>query len=226
MAQKQTWKRIPGYRFRYMVSDQGNIKCMRSESILEFHISRGGLPQVRLYDDDTSRTYPRNVNRLVCEVFNENTNNYKFIRHKNRDIFDCRAENLEFCMYSRGSSQHYVIQVDYIEGEEWREIKGFTHFLISSMGRVKNTLTNNMVNSFRSCHHFTVTLHDFVGVTNKNVRFLVAEAFMTKPNGFYILYHKSGDVRDNSVENLGWQKGLPRGYMRGAKNAKKARELG
>ena len=90
------------------------------------------------------------------------------------------------------------------------------------MGRVKNALTNSMVNSYRSCRHYSVSLHDFVGVTRKNVRFLVAEAFMTKPNGFYTLYHKSGDVRDNSVENLGWQKGLPRGYMKGAKNAKKA----
>ena len=224
MAQKQTWKQIPGYGFRYMVSDQGNVKCMRKKGILEFHISNGGLPHVRLYDEDTNRTYPRNVNRVVCEAFNENTHNYKYIRHKNRDLFDCRAENLEFCMYSRGNSQHYAIQEDYIEGEEWREIKGFAHFLISSMGRVKNTLTNSMVNSYRSCRHYSVSLHDFVGVTRKSVRFLVAEAFMTKPIGFHTIYHKNGDLKDNRLENLGWQKGLPRGYARGAKKAKKARE--
>ena len=57
-------------------------------------------------------------------------------------------------------------------------------FLISSMGRVKNTLTNGMVNTYRNCRHYSVSLHDFVGVTKKNVRFLVAEAFMTKPKPF------------------------------------------
>ena len=103
--------------------------------------------------------------------------------------------------------------------------KRICSFLISSMGRVKNTLTNSMVNSYRSCRHYSVSLHDFVGVTRKNVRFLVAEAFVTKPNSFYTVYHKNGDLSDNRLENLIWQKGLPRGYARGAKKAKKAREL-
>ncbi len=94
------WKFVPGYDYKYMVSDQGRV--------LSLNYRRAGIPRllkpradekgyllVGLCRNGKMKTIK--LHRLVAKMFIPNPNNLPEVNHKNEIKTDNRAENLEWC---------------------------------------------------------------------------------------------------------------------------------
>lgn len=95
--------------------------------------------------------------------------------------------------------------------EEWKIIKGFDRYQVSSKGRVKS-----MYDQFgrhreliltpiqQSTGYYAVSLCNNGKISIKSIHRLVAEAFIPNPNEYPIVNHKDETRTNNSVENLEW----------------------
>lgn len=106
---KTQWKDIKGYEGQYQVSNVGGMvkslervvqfgKQQRTikERILKQHIKGTCMyPQVNL--TKKGKQHWVTVHRLVAEAWVPNPNNYKQINHKDEDVMNADASNLEWC---------------------------------------------------------------------------------------------------------------------------------
>lgn len=95
------------YRGVYQASNIGRVKSLErtvwngkgyrtvKEKIISPAKTNGRYLHVLLYKNQKGKTFL--VHRLVCGTFVDNPNKEKYCNHKNEDIFDNRAENLEWC---------------------------------------------------------------------------------------------------------------------------------
>lgn len=88
------WREIGGYEGKYEVSDQGDVRNARSGRILKTRVHRTGHPVLNLCDHAEKKTYQ--VSRLVADAFLEHRTALKSVNHKNGDLTDNRACNLEW----------------------------------------------------------------------------------------------------------------------------------
>lgn len=90
----EKWVTIEGYEEIYEVSDFGNVRRTSNKSQLTTRIDKGKFKFVDLYKNGIrKRIYVRN---LVAKAFLSNENNYKYIKHKDNDTLNNKADNLEF----------------------------------------------------------------------------------------------------------------------------------
>ena len=99
--QEDIWKEVPGYFNRFQVSNKGSV-CM-----VKLNFNRVVLPQNQINRRDKGsclvvnfkmgdRIVKKFVHELVANAFAPNPLNFKKIRHKNGNIHDNRASNLEW----------------------------------------------------------------------------------------------------------------------------------
>lgn len=112
------WRDIAGYEGKYEVSDLGDVRNAKSGSVLKQRAHhKSGHPIVNLCSGGVKKTYQ--VSRLVAEAFIENKTTLNSVKHKNGDISDNRASNLEWA----------GIPIDVLR-EEY-EVKGLTTYEIA-----------------------------------------------------------------------------------------------
>ena len=91
----EIWKDIKGYEGKYQISNYGNVKSLINNIILK--PLNGEYLRVILYKNKIAKTFY--IHRLVGQNFISNSNNYKYINHKDENKHNNRVENLEWCTF-------------------------------------------------------------------------------------------------------------------------------
>ena len=99
--ENEIWKPVVGYEGLYEVSNTGNVKSLgnkvwKNARILKPQVrGKSGYLFVRLSKDGQAKGI--NIHRLVAETFIPNPLNLPIVNHKDENIANCRADNLEWC---------------------------------------------------------------------------------------------------------------------------------
>ena len=116
----------------------------------------------------------------------------------------------------------YPFELDDIDGEIWRDIKGFEgHYQISNYGRVKSFYKSKVkiLKPYVAPNgYLLISLQNGNKDKKLTVHRLVAETFIPNPYNLPEVDHKFGNKFDNYVENLEW--------VSSAENVSRAIELG
>ena len=91
----EEWKEIPGYEGLYEVSNMGNVRNVRRNTLLRLTKTNKGYIQVGLSKNGILTVLK--VHRLVAQAFLPNPDNLPMINHKDEDKTNNRVENLEWC---------------------------------------------------------------------------------------------------------------------------------
>lgn len=89
--------------------------------------------------------------------------------------------------------------------ERWQQIEGYDNYQISSLGRVRNTITGIILKPRYRGGYTRVVLYDSEHKKKQyNIHYLVASAYIPNPESKPHIDHKNGVRDDNSVDNLRW----------------------
>ena len=91
----EEWRAIPGYEGLYEVSNKGNVRNVRRNTLLRLPKTNNGY--IRVFLCKNGKGYGKYVHRLVSQVFIPNPDNLPQINHKNEDKSNNCVENLEWC---------------------------------------------------------------------------------------------------------------------------------
>lgn len=121
------WKDVNNYEGLYQVSNLGRIRSLDrvvkqknrfnnyqnvlyKGRVLKPQKQKNGYYIIGLHKNN--KTERKLLHRLVAETFTENPNNYKYINHKDSNIYNNSVNNLEWC------TQSYNIKYAYETGRK------------------------------------------------------------------------------------------------------------
>lgn len=127
--------------------------------------------------------------------------------------------------------------IENIDGEEWRPIRGHEVYYVSNNGRIKSTnylakgVSRLLSPETDAKGYLRISLWDNKRRKTFKIHRLVAEAFLTRQEGKDQVNHKDGDKKNNKVDNLEWvtaHENVTHAYKNGLKenNRKWAAVLG
>ena len=91
----EEWKNVIGYEGLYEVSNKGNVRNVRRNTLLKLSKTNDGYIQVHLYKNGIRTGFK--VHRLVAQAFIPNPDNLPEVNHKDEDKTNNNVTNLEWC---------------------------------------------------------------------------------------------------------------------------------
>lgn len=104
---KEEWKKIKGYEDKYLISNLGEVKVIKTNKILKKELRRDYW-SVQLWKNCKSKHFQ--IHRLVALHFIDNKNNYQYINHKDENKLNNCIDNLEWCTASYNVNYGTAIQ--------------------------------------------------------------------------------------------------------------------
>lgn len=91
----EIWKPVTGYEDIYSVSNYGRVYSHIKNKILKSKSNGRGYLQTCLTKNKVQKMHY--IHRLVADAFCENPNNFPEVNHKDENVQNNRADNLEWC---------------------------------------------------------------------------------------------------------------------------------
>ena len=89
--------------------------------------------------------------------------------------------------------------------EEFRIIKEFPNYSVSSFGRIKNNKTGRILKpSLKQNGYYGIRLSKTNNVFDKHIHRLIGEAFISNPNNKPCIDHIDNNRANNNINNLRW----------------------
>lgn len=157
------------------------------------------------------------VHRMVAETFVPNPEDKEIVNHKDGDTHNFNVNNLEW-VNSSENSQHAIDTglrkngdqtinkyIGNLPNEEWKPVKDYPNYLVSSVGRVMNKNTKRLLKPYadNSGGYLCVNLWKNNKGKIYRIHVLVYTAFYDdyELNG-YVINHKDGIKTNNNKDNL------------------------
>ena len=156
------------------------------------------------------------IHRMVAESFLPHDEEHNIVNHKDGNTHNYDISNLEWVTASENSKHACAIGltpkgdttinrfIENLPGEEWRNVIGYSQYLISNKGRIMNGFTKHLLKPAKKpSGYLQVSLWQNNKGTSKDVHQIVYQSFNPNEelNG-YVINHINGQKSDNSLSNL------------------------
>lgn len=157
------------------------------------------------------------VHRMVAETFLDQPPGKEIVNHKDGDTHNFKLDNLEWATSSENAihaintglrqNGNQIVNkfIGNLPDEEWKPIRDYPNYVISSMGRVMNVRTKRLLKSYQDNSGGYKCVNLWYNNKSKihRIHTLVYSHFH---NDFdlqgYVINHKDGDKLNNCVDNL------------------------
>ena len=201
-------KLIPNYP-NYWICDNGEVFNEATGHFLRGSIGEHGYRYYRLSKDNKKQMFYGH--RLVAEAFLENPNNLPVVNHKDGNKLNNNVNNLEWVNYSENTQAWHENKIkqerkptEYYSKDLPNEIwKSYKNYFVSSLGRVRHKVKNNLLKPSLTCGYWKVRLSQDGQVQDHMIHQLVWELFSDRPKAENeVIDHIDGNKLNNSIDNL------------------------
>lgn len=211
----EIWKDVPDYEGLYEFSNLGRLRSCSREAE---RIYKDGRISNMTVESKVYTPYVTNTGVIQYLLRKDGHNTMRSMNALMLEIFPDILSDSE-----SSYSKMFLPQIPSLDGEVWENLPNYRHVKVSNKGRIKKDLViihgskgTNPSRVFKPklltpvAYHDSKQLYVKIGEPGEH-RYLytrldaiVAEAFLTKPEGECKLIHKNGDYADCSAENLEW----------------------
>lgn len=204
-------KQIKDYS-NYYISDNGSVYNSLTKNILKGSVGENGYKYYRLSKNGKKKMFY--AHRLVAEHFLSNLNNLPVVNHKDGNKLNNNVDNLEWVSYKDNSLHWHQLKekkinrpMEYytkdLPNEQWKQYK---NYLVSSYGRIRHKIKNNLLRPSVTCGYYKVRLSNNGLVEDHLVHKLVWKLFSdykdVSNNINMIIDHIDGNKLNNNISNL------------------------
>ena len=202
-------KQIKDY-LNYYIDECGNVYNDFSKNMLKGSIGENGYKYYRLSKDNHKKMFY--AHRLVAEYFIPNPDNLPVVNHIDGNKLNNNVNNLEWVSYSENTKHWHKNNkkrinkpMEYykedLPNETW---KSYKNYLVSSKGRVRHAIKNNILKPSIACGYYKVRLSNNGLVEDCLVHKLVWKLFSNydMPDNNMIIDHIDGNKLNNDINNL------------------------
>lgn len=191
----------------YQINEFGEIYNSVTKKWLQGSIGENGYKYYRLSKNGIKKMFY--AHRLVAEYYLDNPEKYPVVNHLDGNKLNNHINNLEWTTYS-DNTEHWhnisKIQRKYteyyendLENEEWRE---FENYYVSSYGRIRHKIKNNLLRPSLTGGYYKVRLSKNGLTKDYFLHKLVYQIFNQDYDETKIIDHIDGNKLNNNINNL------------------------
>lgn len=183
---------VDEYKDKYKVSNKGKIWSNSRKKYLNTSFSNNNEIFI-IKNSKTKKLVQFRVDIIVATSFLGKSDLY--LEHIDGDKKNNNILNLR-----------WILIPDYLKskyGCEWKEIKDFEKYFVSTDGRVWSSFCEDMIKQQITAEYYSVMI-GYPKSTFNHVHKLVGMAFLENEHNYPIIIHKDGDNLNNNLSNLEW----------------------
>lgn len=196
----------------YLIDDEGNVFNIETNKVLKGSIGEHGYKYYRLSKNGQKKMFY--AHRLVAEHFIPNPNNLPIVNHKDGNKLNNKVENLEWTTKSENTRQWHELSVNkpnrvfeyYVEDlptEIWKE---YGSYMVSSCGRIRHKIKNNLLKPVITCGYYKVTLSEDGTAIDYMLHKLIWNLFAPTGENLIekgmVIDHIDANKLNNNINNL------------------------